>query len=251
VLRSGGGWTGRANSVFALGDPGIPIAEALVQVKAWYAARGLPARFQIAMPLGAALDEALERAGWTAADRSGVWVAETTQLASDGRADSPEAGSKRLGIAPVLESKSGSVPQQTGTLARQPGPILQIDDVPDAGWLANYHYRGGRLPDTALPVLLAGDRPQFVSLRERTKVLAVARLSRTGDWVGVTAVEVADHARRRGLASVLMQEALGASGARYCYLQVSDSNEAGLALYRRLGFRRHHSYHYRTWSPGS
>jgi ribosomal protein S18 acetylase RimI-like enzyme len=222
VLRSGGGWTGRANSVFPLGDPGIPVPDALAQVRAWYADRGLPARFQIAMPLAAELDAALEAGGWTAADHSGVWVADIAGL-------SLGVDAKRLGTVPVL----------------------QVDEVPDDGWLATYHYRGGRLPDTALPVLLAGDRPQFVSLRERTKVLAVARLSRTGDWVGVTAVEVADHARRRGLASVLVQQALGASGARYCYLQVSDSNEAGLALYRRLGFRRHHRYHYRTWSPGS
>src|SRR5438105_2661678 len=48
VLRAGEGFTGRANSCLAIGDPGRPIEEAVAEVCAWYAARGLPA--MIAVP---------------------------------------------------------------------------------------------------------------------------------------------------------------------------------------------------------
>ena len=34
-------------------------------------------------------------------------------------------------------------------------------------------------------------------------------------------------------------------GARQAYLQVADENHAALGFYDRLGFARHHPYHYR------
>src|SRR6185436_9221585 len=41
LLRADGGFTGRANSVLALGDPGMPLEEALAAVREWYAGQGL------------------------------------------------------------------------------------------------------------------------------------------------------------------------------------------------------------------
>jgi ribosomal protein S18 acetylase RimI-like enzyme len=35
-------------------------------------------------------------------------------------------------------------------------------------------------------------------------------------------------------------------GARHIYLQVAEDNTAALELYRKLGFRLHHRYHYRS-----
>ena len=53
----------RANSVLALGDPGMPAAEAVARVSEWYAARSLPARAHVhpARPEAAAFAEA----GWS------------------------------------------------------------------------------------------------------------------------------------------------------------------------------------------
>lgn len=67
TLRAAGGFTRRANSVLPLGDPGIPVPEALARVTSWYAERGLPAYVQAAT--GAAgtqelLCAELERLGW-------------------------------------------------------------------------------------------------------------------------------------------------------------------------------------------
>jgi ribosomal protein S18 acetylase RimI-like enzyme len=68
------------------------------------------------------------------------------------------------------------------------------------------------------------------------------------DWLVVSAVTVDERHRRRGLATAVMA-ALGqwarAEGAHACLLQVASSNDAGLALYERLGFTEHHRYHYR------
>src|SRR6266851_819271 len=43
MLRAARGFTGRANSALAAGDPGIPLAAAMTSVRRWYAARDLPA----------------------------------------------------------------------------------------------------------------------------------------------------------------------------------------------------------------
>ncbi len=42
LLRAGEGFTGRANSALAIGNPGRPLPEALATVEAWYAEKGLP-----------------------------------------------------------------------------------------------------------------------------------------------------------------------------------------------------------------
>ena len=64
LLRAAHGWTGRANSALAVGDPGPSRQEALDRVAAWYAARGLPPRVHVPLPLSRsdAAGEALSRA---------------------------------------------------------------------------------------------------------------------------------------------------------------------------------------------
>jgi len=42
LLRAAGGFTGRANSALPLGDPGMPLDEAIAAVTRWYRDRGLP-----------------------------------------------------------------------------------------------------------------------------------------------------------------------------------------------------------------
>ena len=52
LLRAGGGFTGRANSVLVLGDPPDALPDAVAHVTRWYAERGLTARAQVPMPGG-------------------------------------------------------------------------------------------------------------------------------------------------------------------------------------------------------
>src|SRR5436305_7180564 len=66
LLRAGGGWTRRANSALLLGDPGMPVPEALERVRAWYAARDLPAALAVPLPAQAQADRTAARLGWAA-----------------------------------------------------------------------------------------------------------------------------------------------------------------------------------------
>ena len=64
-LRAADGFTGRANSALPVGDPGLPLPEAVAAVEAWYRRRGLPP--MIVLPQGAApdhLENHLNERGW-------------------------------------------------------------------------------------------------------------------------------------------------------------------------------------------
>ncbi len=218
LLRASGGFTGRANSVLPLGPPPLPLDEALGAVVSFYSGRGLAPRFQLpagAEPLAAELDAR----GWTPYDTVLVLAADLAALAR------PGAG----------------------------GPHVQIDAEPDDPWLASYHYRGGALPPDARALLARGDALAFASVRDPGGgVLAIARGALTDSWLGVTAVEVARHARRQGLGTLVvlaLADWARAQAGRWAYLQVAEDNAAARAAYGRAGFTEHHRYHYRQLGP--
>lgn len=210
LLRAAGGWTGRANSVLPLGDPGIE--DPISYVRQWYARRDLPAQFQVALP--DPLDDVLEQAGFTAGP---VTLVQTASL-------SAVSGPPLPGL-----------------------PEVALESTPSPVWLASW--RGGQaLPPVAVSVLTGAQRPVFATVHEGDRVAAIARAVVDSGWLGITALEVTPQFRRRGLATHVMR-ALATWGAqnaaRQCYLQVLGSNTAALALYERLGFATHHTYHYR------
>ena len=217
LLRASGGWTGRGNSVLPLGDPGLALDPALAAVHAWYGERGLRPRFQLPLPARAALGGALAGRGWAAYNLTAVLTAD---------------------VAVTLVT----LPER-----RRLPPVL-LEPTPSAGWLSAYHYRGGaELPVFAVRLMTAADRPVFASVAEGGTVVAVARGVVDRGWLGVTAVEVPEPHRRRGLATHVMRALLEwAAGHRAtaAYLQVSEDNEVALAFYERLRFARHHRYQY-------
>lgn len=217
VLRAGGGgYSGRAHSALAVGDPGLPLPAAVAEVDAWYRARGLRPRVQLPGRQARPADAAFAAAGW---DRDGDTLVLTVEL-----------DEQRPAAAPVV----------------------LLDPLPDDAWLEACRQHGDApLPAGATTVLTRADRVVFASVRDGGVVSAVARGVLTDDWLGITAVTVAEHDRRRGLATTLtraLQAWAVAAGARWCYLQVVAGNAPARALYRRLGFIEHHRYHYR-WAP--
>lgn len=233
-LRAADGFTGRANSALAVGDPGLPLPAAAAAVHRWYADRGLPTMISVAYPCDrpqqSDLDRFLAQAGWTV----------------------------RPGAATVLTAPAATIaraaPADLTTPATPPGPArVDFDAEPDDAWLARYHYRGQPdLPPAARQVLRSAPWQAFGSLRENGATLAIGRVAVAHGWGGLTAIEVDPAHRRRGLARTLTA-ALGAQaaarGAHHLYLQVEDGNAPAHALYHRLGFTAHHGYHYRV-APG-
>ena len=221
LLRAAGGFTGRANSALAAGDPGLPLPEAVAKVGSWYADRGLPAMIAVpypaAQPDASTLDRLLADLGWAIrADAATVMTAGTSAIAG------VTAGG---------------------------GPGVEIGPDPDGAWLARYHYRGQELPPVARTVLISAPWQAFGSIRVAGKTVAIGRVAAAGDWAGLTAIEVDPRYRRQGLGeavTVALTAHSASHGYGHVYLQVADGNRAARALYRRLGFTDHHGYHYRV-----
>jgi ribosomal protein S18 acetylase RimI-like enzyme len=215
LLRAGGGFTGRANSVLVVGDPGMPLPAAVDAVARWYDDRGLRPCAQLPGVQSRAADAAFAAAGWARDEDTLVLT------------------------APIGPPPPDDVPVELAT-------------APDEAWLAGYRHRGAPLPDVvATAVLTNADDVVFASVRldpAPAPLAAVARGVLTDGWLGVTAVTVAEEHRRRGLATAVMtalQHWAADRGAHSVYLQVLRSNAPARALYRRAGFIEHHRYHYR------
>ncbi|MFD4504319.1 GNAT family N-acetyltransferase [Streptomyces sp. NPDC058457] len=215
-LRAAAGFTRRANSVLPLGDPGLPLDAALAAVRRWYGARGLPAYVQTATGAEGTqelLCAELERRGWVREVSAELWTG---------------------GLAPVADRAAGA------------GVALARAADPD--WLARYQRKG--VSEVALKVLGSGPSVWFATVPGEASAAAPAAIGRLvvdGRWAGFAAVEVDPALRRRGLATEVMaalaRRALE-EGASAAWLQVETDNEGARALYGRLGFAAHHSYHH-------
>ncbi|MFD0061527.1 GNAT family N-acetyltransferase [Streptomyces sp. NPDC056690] len=220
-LRAASGFTRRANSVLPLGDPGLPLDEALSRVRAWYERRGLPAYIQTATGAEGTqelLCAELEAREWVREVSAEMWVG---------------------GLAPVADGVD-------------PGDGVELTREPGAAWLGRYQRKGAS--EVALKVLTAGPSVWFATVPgEGGEPDAIGRCVVDGRWAGFAAVEVAPSRRRQGLASAVMtalsRRALE-EGASAAWLQVEADNEGARALYGRLGFAAHHAYHhYRAPEP--
>jgi GNAT superfamily N-acetyltransferase len=217
LLRAGGGFTGRANSALAIGDPQMPLDAAVASAVEWYAERGLGARIQLVDRDGPpGLSDALDARGWGSSPDVYVMTAE---------------------LGHVLRA----VPTATDLEVR-------LDAAPDEAWLSCYRQDGGTLPRAAGEILTNHPAVVFVSLRDGDRAIAIARAAVDDRWAGVFAVEVNPDARGHGLGALATAAALrwcGQHGARRTYLQVSVANVPAVRLYERLNYAVHHGYRYR------
>ena len=214
VLRAGGGFTGRANSCLAVGDPGLSVAKAADRIRAFAAAHGIEPRAQVVQ--GSGPEAALRGLGWV-----------------DGYVPTDV-------LAVRLADFLGTAPPPSG---------VRVTEQLEVPWWDAY---GESRPNDADPgllrLILAGHPPQaFGSAGDPDAPAAIGRGHLSGDWLGYAALWTRPEHRRRGLASGIMR-ALGhwaaRRGARYAYLQVATANTDARAAYGRLGFRPHHHYRY-------
>ena len=215
-LRAAGGFTRRANSALPLGDPGLPVGEALGRVRDWYEERGLPAYVQTATGAEGTqelLCAELERRGWMREVTAELWIG---------------------ALAPVADQAEGA------------GVVLSREA--DEAWLARYQRKG--VSEVALKVLGSGPSVWFATVPgapEEAAPAAIGRCVVDGRWASFAAVEVDPAQRRRGLATTVMtalaRRALD-EGASAAWLQVEEENTGARALYAGMGFAAHHAYHH-------
>jgi ribosomal protein S18 acetylase RimI-like enzyme len=218
LLRASGGFSARANSVMAVGDPGVPFDEAVAAVTAFYAEHGLPAWAQVVVD--SVTGSHFESAGWP--------------NARPGEADS------QFQLASVARAS------RAASRLRPAHPSVEVGTTATPAWLAN-DARALAHPEDAATVLDGPEQVGYGSVSDGGLVVAKGRIACDGDWAGITDVWVAPDHRRRGLALVVVAELLewaAERGAATAYLQVRGDNAPGLALYGTLGFATHHAYRY-------
>ena len=215
ALRAHGGITGRANSAMAVGDPGLPVPDALRAVESWYAARGLPPLLQL--PLADPANLVMADQGWP---RLHVTVVQ---------------------VAPIAAVLVG--------IDRHDDLRAMVERVPSSDWRSLMHDLDTDAPEAHVAILTGPERVGFVTLYRGAQPVGIGRVSVEGEWAGVTSVDVAPAARRQGIGSAVMAALLGwaeQQGAASTYLQVRAANPAALKLYDALGYVTHHPYGYRA-----
>jgi ribosomal protein S18 acetylase RimI-like enzyme len=214
ALRAHDGITGRANSAMAVGDPGVPLADALGVVRRWYAGRDLPPLLQL--PLADPVNREMAALGWR---RQHVTIVQVAP------------------VAPLL----AALPARDDVRA-------VVDPAPSGDWCSLMHDLDERNPESHVAILTGPPVVGFATLYAGDEPVGIGRVSVEGEWAGVTSVDVAPSARRSGVGSAVMRTLLGWAGERGAvasYLQVRAANDAALRLYAALGYVTHHPYNYR------
>lgn len=210
-------FTGRANSALAVGDPGVPVSQALRTACEFFHKQAIPPMVQAVV--GTDTERAVEAAGWipNVAHASGHLVA---VLVGPLDTEAPE-------VSEVEVSATASPDWWTLTV-------------------------GSPEPTPAQRHVLTSGETGFGAVEVGGVTAGVVRASIAEDALLVARLAVRPEYRRRGLAKALMAACgqwAAARGAAACVLQVDVRNDPALALYRALGFREDHRYRY--WVPPS
>ncbi len=221
LLRAAGGYSRRANSALALGDPGMPMADALRHVEEWYAARGLPA-IVLTVPTEPVADQVAAE-GWTSFSDDVLFQVS--------------------GVAAVLRMLEELSPDAAATADR----VTIDDDVDESWWVADHD---PPFSDHVRAVLTGPEEVGLARIEVDGAVVARGRGAiNVGSDVrlGLSTLWTRPDLRGQGLGAGVLRalvEWAAEGGATSAYLQVEVGNTRAVALYERLGFITHHSYRY-------
>lgn len=225
-LRSTQGVTRRANSVWPNHDDGaLSLEVRLAQVEAFYAARHLPAIYQICDAMQPAqLDGVLAARGYTHEAPTFVQIAPLTTLL-----------------------------ERLPSLRHYPTFEIEVSEEFDPQWFDLY-CTSEAVSATAASVrraILERIAPQhgFVTLYADGTPAAVGMGVVEAGWLGIFSMATLPAYRRQGAARAILRTlAVWAQlyDAQYAYLQVMEHNMAAQMLYASAGFVTAYRYHYRV-----
>lgn len=231
-LRSAGGVTQRANSVWPVSAPSDSAA-ALRATTRWYADRRQPVIFQLSHRAeNAALEALLDQQSYSKQSQTLIMTA------TAGPAAAP-----------------GSAVEVTNPLP--PTSTITMSDAPTQDWLElwwSVDGRGGPQEMAmahsiliAAPALYATAHDQH-GVAVGTGRLAMPNVAGSAGWGGLYSMAVHPRARRRGIATEILGALTRAGedrGLHSYWLMVTAANIGAQQLYTRAGFTEQGRYHYR------
>lgn len=212
----------RVNSVWP-NNPGryLTVSHKLDLVEAFYARRGLPARFQICpAALPADLDEILARRGYLVDAPTFVQTAK---------------------ISMVLEQLPANLETAVSLHTSIPGDWLHFQMV-------QYNLTGQQAAARKAALNRIGPRRVFamVEVGGQTAGIGLGILER--GWLGIFGMMTHPEMRRQGIAKAILQALARwgqSQGATQAYLQVMENNIQAFPLYTGAGFVTQYQYYYR------
>jgi hypothetical protein len=134
LLRAAEGFTGRANSALPLGDPGLPLPEAVAAVEDWYRRRALPP--MIVLPQGAGPDPLpayLAERSWV--PRPGPAFVMTAEVAAIPASSARDGAGVRFSPEPDAAFLGSVVPLASGPPFEAPPSLVACSLVPRSSLL--------------------------------------------------------------------------------------------------------------------
>ena len=245
-LRAAGGYTARANSALAIGDPGMPVEAALAAVRRFADRHGIAPRVQA--PVGSPWDKAVAAQGWVldVGHAAGSVVSvQVSDLAAPGDG-AGRGGGGMGGDTGIADGQAGGSAAGKGGVAGSP-LVVEVGEPTDPWWRLVL----GGPPTPAQRHVLGGAGALTAAVGH--DVVGAGRVVVVEDHLHVSVLTVDPAVRRRGHGTVLLAAAARwgrEHGARWGVLQVAVHNTAALALYARTGWTEHHRYRYLVPSGG-
>lgn len=163
----------------------------------------------------------------------------------------PLAGTASPAADITIQLQDG--PPKPGPVASPPAIAVQLTGLTTEwleAWSSVTGITGTR-ETAALVLSQLGERGRFATAVDTPsgEVIGICIGVAEEGWLGLFSLGVIESARRRGIATLLvdaLEDWAAALGATGTYLQVEADNAAALAFYGRRGFHIAHSYHYRS-----
>lgn len=217
VLRAADGYSRRANSALAIGDPPEGIQAALDHVQTWFRSRELEPCLKITPLATPSLAEALDARGWTV--------------------KTPSVVLRRTSEHAVEPTRTVDVSWTSAVADEWFEPLVTWDEeLPEQG--AHHRALLERMP-----------HPRFAVLRDDGHVAGAVVASVDGDQAHIYDLVVDPLLRGKGTGSAFFGQILSdlfLDGIAAVTLQVLETNEVARRLYQRTGFVEVHRYHYRV-----